>query len=75
MTLVVIIFVIFSFSHLRVIPSLFELSKYPKGQGKRGAVASESATCSHHGTDMLMLGGNAADAVSKNKPSSSLSNN
>lgn len=32
--------------------------------GKLGAVASESALCSHHGTDILEKGGNAADAVS-----------
>lgn len=32
--------------------------------GKLGAVASESAVCSRHGTDMLKMGGNAADAVS-----------
>jgi gamma-glutamyltranspeptidase/glutathione hydrolase len=34
------------------------------GEGKLGAVASESALCSHHGTEMLKKGGNAADAVS-----------
>lgn len=34
-------------------------------EGKRGAVASESAICSRQGTKMLELGGNAADAVSK----------
>lgn len=32
--------------------------------GKRGAVASESAICSRHGIDILEMGGNAADAVS-----------
>ncbi|KAL2809642.1 nucleophile aminohydrolase [Aspergillus granulosus] len=32
--------------------------------GKRGAVASESAICSRHGTDIILIGGNAADAVS-----------
>jgi gamma-glutamyltranspeptidase/glutathione hydrolase len=32
--------------------------------GKRGAVASESAICSRQGIDILELGGNAADAVS-----------
>ncbi|KAJ5312760.1 Gamma-glutamyltranspeptidase [Penicillium antarcticum] len=31
--------------------------------GKLGAVASESAICSKHGTDMLKMGGNAADAL------------
>ncbi|KAF4215037.1 hypothetical protein CNMCM8980_008788 [Aspergillus fumigatiaffinis] len=31
--------------------------------GKRGAVASESAICSRHGIDILALGGNAADAL------------
>ncbi|RHZ63821.1 hypothetical protein CDV55_106220 [Aspergillus turcosus] len=31
--------------------------------GKRGAVASESAICSRHGIDILELGGNAADAL------------
>ncbi|PYH78942.1 gamma-glutamyltranspeptidase [Aspergillus uvarum CBS 121591] len=31
--------------------------------GKRGAVASESAICSRHGTDILLQGGNAADAM------------
>ncbi|KAE8146225.1 gamma-glutamyltranspeptidase-domain-containing protein [Aspergillus avenaceus] len=31
--------------------------------GKRGAVASESAICSRHGTDILRMGGNAADAM------------
>ncbi|KAG2412527.1 hypothetical protein HFD88_010084 [Aspergillus terreus] len=33
------------------------------GEGKLGAVASESALCSHHGTEMLKKGGNAADAM------------
>ncbi|KAL2004692.1 hypothetical protein VTN00DRAFT_3220 [Thermoascus crustaceus] len=33
------------------------------GEGKRGAVASESAICSRIGTDMLNMGGNAADAL------------
>jgi gamma-glutamyltranspeptidase/glutathione hydrolase len=33
------------------------------GPGKLGAVASESSICSRHGTDMLEMGGNAADAV------------
>ncbi|KAF9883982.1 hypothetical protein FE257_002423 [Aspergillus nanangensis] len=33
------------------------------GEGKRGAVASESAICSRHGTDILKMGGNAADAM------------
>lgn len=32
--------------------------------GKLGAVASESSICSGHGTEMLKMGGNAADAVS-----------
>lgn len=32
--------------------------------GKLGAVASESSICSAHGTEMLKMGGNAADAVS-----------
>lgn len=32
--------------------------------GKLGAVASESAICSRYGTQMLEIGGNAADAVS-----------
>lgn len=31
--------------------------------GKRGAAASESAICSRHGTDIILKGGNAADAV------------
>ncbi|OOF93842.1 hypothetical protein ASPCADRAFT_209081 [Aspergillus carbonarius ITEM 5010] len=31
--------------------------------GKRGAVASESAICSRHGTDIITMGGNAADAM------------
>ncbi|GLA89218.1 hypothetical protein AtubIFM56815_003690 [Aspergillus tubingensis] len=31
--------------------------------GKRGAVASESAICSRHGTDIINMGGNAADAM------------
>lgn len=34
------------------------------GPGKLGAVASESSICSRHGTSMLEIGGNAADAVS-----------
>lgn len=34
------------------------------GPGKLGAVASESSICSGHGTEMLKVGGNAADAVS-----------
>lgn len=33
-------------------------------EGKLGAVASENAICSRYGTDMLKMGGNAADAVS-----------
>ncbi|KAL3475211.1 gamma-glutamyltranspeptidase [Aspergillus californicus] len=33
------------------------------GDGKRGAVASESSICSRHGTDIVMTGGNAADAM------------
>ncbi|KAK1143611.1 hypothetical protein N8T08_006221 [Aspergillus melleus] len=32
-------------------------------EGKRGAVASESAICSRQGTKMLELGGNAADSM------------
>lgn len=32
--------------------------------GKLGAVASESSICTGHGTEMLKMGGNAADAVS-----------
>ncbi|KAI3031098.1 unnamed protein product [Aspergillus niger] len=32
-------------------------------EGKRGAVASESAICSRHGTDIINIGGNAADAM------------
>ncbi|KAL5336041.1 gamma-glutamyltranspeptidase-domain-containing protein [Aspergillus crustosus] len=31
--------------------------------GKRGAVASESDVCSRHGTDIILKGGNAADAM------------
>lgn len=31
--------------------------------GELGAVASESDVCSHIGTDLLKLGGNAADAM------------
>ncbi|CBF75434.1 gamma-glutamyltransferase [Aspergillus nidulans FGSC A4] len=33
--------------------------------GKRGAVASESAICSRHGTDIILMGGNAADALGR----------
>ncbi|KAE8389768.1 gamma-glutamyltranspeptidase [Aspergillus alliaceus] len=33
------------------------------GEGKLGAVASESAICSRHGTEILEMGGNAADAL------------
>ena len=33
------------------------------GPGKLGAVASESSICSGHGSDILKMGGNAADAV------------
>ncbi|KAJ5424220.1 Gamma-glutamyltranspeptidase [Penicillium cf. griseofulvum] len=33
------------------------------GPGKVGAVASESAICSRHGSDILKKGGNAADAL------------
>ncbi|PYH72032.1 uncharacterized protein BO88DRAFT_333521, partial [Aspergillus vadensis CBS 113365] len=36
--------------------------------GKRGAVASESAICSRHGTDIIKMGGNAADAVRTIQP-------
>ncbi|KAJ9252946.1 hypothetical protein DTO207G8_4466 [Paecilomyces variotii] len=32
-------------------------------EGKLGAVASENAICSRYGTDMLKMGGNAADAL------------
>lgn len=42
--------------------------------GKLGAVASENAICSRHGTEILEAGGNAADAVSDNAFSSSLLN-
>lgn len=34
------------------------------GDGKNGAVASESSLCSNIGIDILKVGGNAADAVS-----------
>lgn len=37
------------------------------GPGKLGAVASESSICSRHGTEMLKMGGNAADAVSHSR--------
>lgn len=46
------------------------LPKLPVGlqgygdEAKLGAVASENAICSRYGTDMLNMGGNAADAVS-----------
>jgi gamma-glutamyltranspeptidase/glutathione hydrolase len=33
-------------------------------EAKLGAVASESSVCSRYGTEMLQIGGNAADAVS-----------
>ncbi|KGO77704.1 Gamma-glutamyltranspeptidase [Penicillium italicum] len=33
------------------------------GPGKLGAVASESSICSGHGSDILKMGGNAADAL------------
>ncbi|KAL4920367.1 gamma-glutamyltranspeptidase [Aspergillus aurantiobrunneus] len=33
------------------------------GNAKRGAVASESGICSRHGTDVILKGGNAADAM------------
>ncbi|KAK1919636.1 hypothetical protein P3342_001929 [Pyrenophora teres f. teres] len=33
------------------------------GEGKLGAVASSSNICSHIGTDLLKIGGNAADAM------------
>lgn len=39
-------------------------SDHEFGPGKRGAVASESSICSGHGTKILEMGGNAADAVS-----------
>lgn len=40
-------------------------SAHPKNtDAKLGAVASESAVCSKIGTDILKIGGNAADAVS-----------
>ena len=32
---------------------------------KKGAVASESAVCSKIGVDLIRIGGNAADAVSR----------
>lgn len=35
------------------------------GDAKIGAVASESSICSRYGGDMLKIGGNAADAVSR----------
>ncbi|KAH9209418.1 gamma-glutamyltranspeptidase [Leptodontidium sp. 2 PMI_412] len=39
-------------------------SAYPKNtDAKLGAVASESAVCSKIGTDILKIGGNAADAI------------
>ncbi|KAJ5204294.1 Gamma-glutamyltranspeptidase [Penicillium cinerascens] len=37
--------------------------RHELGPGKLGAVASESALCSRHGTDILEMGGNAADAL------------
>lgn len=49
-----------------VYASLVEVVKrqsYEVPTGKLGAVASESALCSRHGTDMLEEGGNAADVV------------
>jgi gamma-glutamyltranspeptidase / glutathione hydrolase len=42
------------------------VSAHPKtaaGEGKVGAVASESAVCSNIGIDVLKASGNAADAV------------
>lgn len=35
------------------------------GEDTLGAVASESSLCSETGTEMLLMGGNAADAVSR----------
>ncbi|KAL1998429.1 hypothetical protein VTN02DRAFT_6193 [Thermoascus thermophilus] len=37
--------------------------RHRPGEGRRGAVASESAICSRIGTDMFTMGGNAADAL------------
>ena len=39
-------------------------SEQYEAKDKRGAVASESAVCSHIGIDLIRDGGNAADAVS-----------
>lgn len=53
----------------RIVLSVFALSNtvfaHPKHNSvpKLGAVASESATCSKIGIDVLKSGGNAADAV------------
>lgn len=40
-----------------------EISEHHYGEGKMGAVASESAICSKIGRDLLLKGGNAADAL------------
>ncbi|KAJ6033179.1 uncharacterized protein N7446_008529 [Penicillium canescens] len=57
-------------THLpRVSTSPLEFSEQDHGShghiapGKLGAVASESSICSKHGTDILKMGGNAADAL------------
>ena len=45
---------------------LSNLSPHGYGDGKLGAIASESKICSQIGIDLLKSGGNAADAVSYN---------
>lgn len=44
-------------------PEKSHLPPRPKEAGHLGAVASESDICSHIGTSLLELGGNAADAM------------
>lgn len=72
-----IVFLVFLLFQLRYFGILFRgatqlgfripgiiFTEYENEDGKLGAVASESAVCTRHGTDILKVGGNAADAVS-----------
>ena len=58
--------IFFTWAWLTVVANAAQvfLGDAPTDQGSRGAVASESKTCSQIGIDLMMVGGNAADAVS-----------
>lgn len=55
--------IVFLLAHASALVRL-EARDHEKDCGTLGAVASESAVCSHVGVDLIEKGGNAADAVS-----------